>query len=472
MNVHTLPFLVFTALILALYYLLPRRYQHPLLLAASYLFYSTFAWWFAAALALVTAVTYGCGQGIAARGRPRLWLAVGLAVNLAGLVSFKAAAFLHIETTDAVSRFGLPTEINSLRILLPIGLSFYVLQAISYLLDLYRRQLDGPGSWMELALYLSYFPKLTAGPIEKTTDFFPALRATRIVDNTLVSKGVCLVLIGLLRKVVVADTLLLAIPPAVFQSPEEFSSWALLYWLVIFAFGLYNDFCGYTNIVRGVSSLFGIDLTRNFNNPFMFRNIADLWTRWHVSLSTWLRDYIFFPLSRALLKRRPSPRNLLNVSLPLLVTMVASGFWHGSQLNFLVWGVWMGLLMTAERLVALYRPVKPAHQRSRLARVAAFVYFRIVVFAGLIVFVLDLTTAGRYFAALANNTAGAMPDMRIALALLPGLFIDVAQATGRRETVFLDWPLGIRVLLTALALAAVLVFAQSRPGTAFIYQGF
>jgi D-alanyl-lipoteichoic acid acyltransferase DltB (MBOAT superfamily) len=472
MNVHTLSFMGFTAIVLVFYYLIPRRYQNVLLLLASYMFYVTFAWWFAVVLCVLTAITFFAGRGIAARNHPGAWLGIGLTANLSALAVFKVAGFLQVETVEFISRFGLPTQADGLRILLPIGLSFYVLQGIAYVVESYRGQLSPPGSLVDFALYMAYFPKLTAGPIERPAPFLKALRTSRLVDNKLISNGFCLIGIGLVRKVVVADTLILAIPQGVFQNPARFSTWELVYWLMVYAFGLYNDFCGYTNIARGVSALFGIELTRNFNNPFMFKNITDLWTRWHISLSSWLRDYIYYPLSRVMVRRNPSLENPLNIILPVMVTMVASGIWHGSQLNFLAWGALMGIVMSAERLVAVRRPSTPATTKFSLFKVGAFVYFRLVVLCGLVVFLLDLPATVRYFSALVTNTDGIFPDMRIALVLIPGLFIDTAQARSRNETVFLTWPLASRALLFALAMATVFVFAQSRPGRAFIYQGF
>jgi alginate O-acetyltransferase complex protein AlgI len=209
-----------------------------------------------------------------------------------------------------LERLGIPTQAGGLQILVPLGLSFYVLQTISYLVDVYRGQLKAERNWMNFALYLAYFPKIIAGPIERARSFLPKLAPARIVDNSMISRGVSLIFVGMVRKLLIADTLTAFILPDVFEVPAKYTPPELIGWLVIYAFALYNDFAGYTDIVRGISGLFGIELSSNFRVPYFSRNFTEFWSRWHITLSEWLRDYIYFPLSRALGRRNPGRRDL------------------------------------------------------------------------------------------------------------------------------------------------------------------
>ena len=338
MIIHSLEFFGFTAALLVLYYLMPTKKQNYLLLIASYIFFITISWHFALVLMIMTIGNYIFGKKIEAESQIKKWLWIGIGFNLIVLFFFKSANFFVMDILNLLSHLGLRIQTAGLKILLPIGLSFYVLQAISYLVDVYRKQMSACSSPVDFAIYLAYFPKLTAGPIERARNFLPKLEQRRVVDNGLLSRSFTLIIIGLVRKVVISDTLLTAIPAKVFETPLEFSSIELLSWLIAYAFGLYNDFCGYTNIVRGISGFFGIELSRNFINPFFSRNFSEFWNRWHRTLSLWLRDYIYFPISRVLVRRNPRQNNPANIILPPIVTMLASGLWHGMGLNFLAWG--------------------------------------------------------------------------------------------------------------------------------------
>jgi len=184
---------------------------------------------------------------------------------------------------------------------------------------------------VHFALYLAYFPKLLAGPIERARSFLPRLTAAGDVTNDVLARSATLIVIGIGRKLLIADPLFSRIPAEVTVDPLQYPAPRLLVWLVAYAFALYNDFAGYTDIVRGVSGLFGIELSRNFAAPFFSRNFTELWTRWHITLSSWLRDYIYFPLSRALVRRNPNATHFVTLFVPPMVTMLVSGLWHGPE---------------------------------------------------------------------------------------------------------------------------------------------
>lgn len=472
MNIHSLGFFGFTVAVLVLYYLLPRKKQNVLLLVASYMFYITIAWHFALILLIMTVANYFLGTKVEIGSQAKKWLKLGIGFNLLVLFFFKSANFFVPDILNFLSRLGFHVQVEGLKILLPIGLSFYVLQAISYLVDVYRKQMSACSNPVDFALYLAYFPKLTAGPIERARTFLPKLKQQRVVDNELLSKSFTLIIIGLVRKVVIGDTLLMAIPAKVFETPLEFSSIELLLWLMAYAFGVYNDFCGYTNIVRGISGFFGIELSRNFINPFFSRNFSEFWNRWHITLSLWLRDYIYFPISRALVRSNMRKNNPANIILPPLVTMLASGLWHGMGLNFLAWGGVMGVFLIGERLLSLNKPLVFPDQKPVWKQVLGMMTVLILSFVPLILFLTGFSISVQFFQSLFTNVQWILPDSRVFIVIIPSLWIDFLQYRSKNELVFLSKPLFYRSCLLAIAVLAIFLFSQSKMPTPFIYQGF
>jgi len=472
MIIHSLEFFGYTAALLVLYYLMPTKKQNYLLLIASYIFFITISWHFALVLMIMTIGNYIFGKKIEAENQIKKWLWIGIGFNLVVLFFFKSANFFVTDILNLLSHLGLRIQTAGLKILLPIGLSFYVLQAISYLVDVYRKQMSACSSPVDFAIYLAYFPKLTAGPIERARNFLPKLEQRRVVDNELLSRSFTLIIIGLVRKVVISDTLLTAIPAKVFETPLEFSSIELLSWLIAYAFGLYNDFCGYTNIVRGISGFFGIELSRNFNNPFFSRNFSEFWNRWHRTLTLWLRDYIYFPISRVLVRRNPRQNNLANIILPPIVTMLASGLWHGMGLNFLAWGGLMGIFLIGERLLSLGKPIVFPDQKPVWIQVSGMMTVLILLHVSLIVFLADFSILVQFFQSLFTNTQWILPDSRVFIVIIPSLWIDFLQYRSKNELVFLSKPLLSRSCLLAVAVLVIFLFSQSKMPTPFIYQGF
>ena len=473
MIIHSLTFAAFVLITLALYYQLGHRLQNILLLVASYIFYLTFSWHFALTLAITTAFNFGWAFPLRkGRQRRQLFLWLGISFNIIVLLFFKYSDFFVPQIRLLIEQLGWPFQLGLLRIVLPIGMSFYILQAISYLVDVYRDQCQPSDNPAHFALYLAYFPKITAGPIERAKSFLTQIKNRRIVDESRLSESLTLVMIGLVRKVVVADPLLAAIPPGVFENPEAFSPPQLISWMFAYTFALYNDFCGYTNIARGVSGFFGIELTRNFAQPFFARNLTEIWNRWHISLSTWLRDYIYFPVSRAIVRRNPSRTNLLNIILPPLITMLISGFWHGRQAHFVVWGALVGLLLMLERIINLIKPGLPPAKRPVWRQLAGMGTVLVSVFFSLIFFRMDIPVAFQFITGLFNWSPITLPDSRIFLLIIPALWIDWQQYRHNDETVFNNWRLLPRAALLAAALLAIMLSAIPQTPQPFIYQGF
>jgi len=472
MNVQSLEFFGFTAVVLVLYYFLPGKKQNYLLLIASYVFYITLSYYFALILLLMTVANYLLGRKIGKEKPSRKWLFTGIVFNTAVFCFFKSAHFFVPEILAFISRLGLRIQTENLKIILPIGLSFYILQSVSYLIDVYRRQIPACNKPADFALYLAYFPKLTAGPIERAQSFLPKLSKQRVVDNELLSRSFTLIIIGLLRKIVIADTLMQAVPAGLFKNPADFSTMELTAWVVALLVGVYNDFCGYTNIVRGVSGFFGIELSRNFQHPLFSRNFTEFWNRWHITLSLWLRDYVYFPISRALVRRNPNRNNPVNIVLPPILTMMASGLWHGFSPGFLTWGALMGLFLVGERSLSLGRTLVPPGKRPPYRQVLGIIVtVSLAIIAGTFAF-FTIPKALQFLKSLFINTAWVMPNSRVFLMFIPSLVIDIIQYRAKNELIFLTYPLFIRALLLTVALLTVFLFSQTGIPALFVYQGF
>jgi D-alanyl-lipoteichoic acid acyltransferase DltB (MBOAT superfamily) len=457
----SLPFVAFVAAVLAVFYLLPGRLQRPWLLMSSVVFYASYAWQFPAVLLALTLATWAIGMRV--RHDDRLhapWLALGIGLLLATLAFFKAAGFF----LDA--RAG----VHAMSVLLPIGLSFTVLQAISYLIDVARGHLAAERDVVTFALYLAYFPKLLSGPIERARTFLPQLRRARVLDDERLARSTMLIAVGLVRKVVIADSLFAMIPARPFTDPAQAAGH--VEWLVLYTFALYNDFAGYTNLAQGISGLFGIDLAPNFAQPFFARSFTEFWNRWHMSLLFWLRDYIYFPLSRALLRRHPGRDHALNLVVPSLAAMLACGLWHGPRWGFLLWGGLHGTYLVGERLAGLWRPPVPVSQRPAWQQVVGAIRVFTLATLAFIPFRMDLPIAGSFAAALLTARAWRVPNHRALVLIALALAIDVVQARADDELVFLRWPRLVRVGLLAAVLGASIVILASDTSPAFVYAGF
>jgi len=474
MTITSFSFAAYVLLVLALYYALPRRPQNILLLVASYAFYLTWSWWYALVLAILTLANFALTGRIRAGGTPRralLWAGVG--INLAALAVFKYEDFFVPDLLARLDTWGVESGAGGLDILLPVGMSFYIVAVISYLVDVYRKQVAPATDLVDFALYMAYFPKLLSGPIERARDFLPRLAAPRVVDNDQLARSFTLIVLGAVRKLVLADTLTLMLPRGVFANPDQFGAPQLIGYLLIYALALYNDFAGYTNIVRGVSGLFGIELAANFATPYFSRNLTEFWNRWHITLSHWLRDYIYFPTSRALLRRNPSRTNVPNLLLPPMLTMLASGLWHGPGWSMLLWGALHGVYLVGERLLALWRPAGPPQHQPRWRQTLAMLFVvTLVVLAWVPFRAPDVPRALDYWQGMLDFSDLRRPTVRVFVVILPALWLDWVQYRRGDELVFLRWPRLAQAALLALAILALFLTSQVDTGAPFVYQGF
>jgi D-alanyl-lipoteichoic acid acyltransferase DltB (MBOAT superfamily) len=473
MAILSLEFLILVLVTLVVYYLLaylraPRILQNLVLLAVSYYFYWDWFQWYPLLLLALTAIDFGLGHWLykSTRGkRAIVWL--GVFINIGAMAWFLIGG-KYLQGTLEI------TAANALDILpllvLPIGMSYYALNGISYLIDINLRLAKPSTNFVDFALYLAWFPKLLNGPLERARKFLPQLAETRTVDTESVARNLTLILIGLFRMAILGGALTLLLPAVALDNPSAYGTLTLLWALLTSMFYLYNQFAGYSDIVRGVSGLFGIELTRNFNTPFFAKDFSDFWTRWHISLSQWLRDYIYMPVSRAFLRKNPSRTNIPNLIVPPLATMLASGLWHGADWNHLVWGALMGLFIILENVRMLFRPVKAQAAIPLWRRITSKVWLVALMSAATVPFILDLTQTRVFFRQIVKNWDGVMFDWRALPILALSLLMDWFQNRTNDELVFRKWPLWLQtILLAAIPLAVIIIDQLQSAPPVFVY---
>lgn len=346
MTFNSYIFWAFFAVVLALLRVLPHRAQNVLLVIASYVFYGAWDWRFLGLIFLSTVVDYFVGLRVAGgetKALQKRWVAVSMVVNLGILGFFKYFDFFIENAGAGLAAIGLDFAIPSLGIILPVGISFYTFQTMSYTVDIYRGETKATHNFIDFALFVSYFPQLVAGPIERSSRLLPQLQNPRRVDGDDFVQGLYLIVSGLFMKIVVADNMA-TIVNAVYGTPTgELSGATYLVATWCFAVQIYGDFYGYSAIARGVSRWMGVSLMVNFRMPYLATNPSDFWQRWHISLSSWLRDYLYIPLGGNRRGKWLTYRNLM-------LTMLLGGLWHGAGWTFLIWGAWHGLLLCLYRL--------------------------------------------------------------------------------------------------------------------------
>jgi len=371
---NSFQFWAFFGLVFLVYRALPHRAQNRLLLVASYVFYGSWDWRFLGLIVISTLVDFRVGRllgkdGTSEARRKRLVI-LSVATNLGILGVFKYLGFFVDSFALLTQQMGLQANLPSLSIILPVGISFYTFQTMSYTLDIYRGELEPAEDLLDFALYVSFFPQLVAGPIERAKRLMPQVTLPRTVSRADVSEGLYFIIYGLFKKVVIADNMALIANNIFARDPASLSALEALLGVYAFAFQIYGDFHGYSLIAQGTARLMGFRLMDNFSHPYFAANPQDFWRRWHISLSTWLRDYLYIPLGGSRLGSFNTYRNLMT-------TMVLGGLWHGAAWTFVVWGTVHGGWLGIHRWLTtrLPRPTEGAVV-GRLVRV--FVTFQIV----------------------------------------------------------------------------------------------
>lgn len=385
-------FLIFALVVYGLYYRLPLSGQNWMLLVASYVFYGAWDVRFLALLAGSTLIDYYVALRLVEQPDPvirKRWLMVSLVGNLGTLAFFKYFGFFVESATTALQAMGLPVERLRLNIVLPVGISFYTFQTLSYAIDVYRGHLTPTRSLRDFALFVSYFPQLVAGPIERATKLLPQIIQARTVSMTQVHRGVWLISWGLFKKVVIADNLAMIVDRT-FAAGSGASGAEYLIAIYAFAYQIYCDFSGYSDMARGLAALMGIDLMINFDRPYLATDPRDFWRRWHISLSTWLRDYLYIPLGGNRLGAR-------RTAWALFATMVLGGLWHGAAWTFIAWGAFHGALLVGHRFLIQRSSAPVPHSRVRLWA-SRIVMFHLVAFGWLLFRAESLSQVGEVLA--------------------------------------------------------------------------
>lgn len=337
---NSLDYALFLPTVFLLYWFVFKsnlKIQNLFLLLASYFFYACWNWKFLALIILSTLINYYLGKWISANPQnSKFFLRVGIILNLVILGFFKYYNFFIENFIEMFRIFGTELNITPLKIILPIGISFYTFQGISYLTDVYRKNFKPSDNLLSFSIFITFFPQLVAGPIERASDLLPQINNKRIFNYNQAVVGIKLIALGLFEKIVIADNCAVIVN-SIYDNYASESGSTLFFGAVLFSFQIYGDFCGYSHIAIGSANLLGFNLTKNFNYPYLAQNIADFWRRWHISFSYWLRDYIYFPLGGS---KQGEYRKIKNLTIVFLI----SGIWHGADWTFVIYGAIHALL--------------------------------------------------------------------------------------------------------------------------------
>jgi D-alanyl-lipoteichoic acid acyltransferase DltB (MBOAT superfamily) len=476
---NTFHFAYFFAILFPLYWVLPHRLQNCLLLAASYYFYSCWNPYedkvsrFLGLLVLSTVMDYACGLAVDriedARKR-KLFVALSMALNLGMLGYFKYYNFFAESLHAALARAGVHVSLMFLQnVVLPIGISFYTFQSMSYVIDVYRRDIKPTRNLIEFATFVSFFPHLVAGPIMRPTTLLPQVARPRKFNLEQIYQGSYLVFWGLTKKVVIADNLAKHIVEPLFNQWQTIDGGLAVLAIYAFAFQIYCDFSGYTDAARGIAKCLGFELALNFNLPYFATSPQDFWSRWHISLSTWLRDYLYIPLGGNRGSQAKVYRNLM-------LTMIIGGLWHGAAWTFVLWGAYHGLLLVGHRLARPWldrvRPADPIDRGCwKLVRVVAT--FHMICLGWLLFRAQSLAQVGGMLRAIVERPAipAASYLLPLSVLVLPLLLYQAVQYLSKDLDVIFRTPWYVRsVFYTACFYAFVL--GGEFGGSQFIYFQF
>jgi D-alanyl-lipoteichoic acid acyltransferase DltB (MBOAT superfamily) len=467
---NSFEFWIFFGIVAGIYRFLGHKAQNRFLLVASYVFYGSWDWRFLSLIVLSTVVDYLAALQIAgseSERRRRVAVTVSMAVNLGLLGTFKYLGFFVESAADLLTLLGFSANLPSLRIILPVGISFYTFQTMSYTIDVYRRELQPTRDFLDFALYVSFFPQLVAGPVERGKRLLPQVVTPREVSGRDFSVGLYCILLGLFKKVVVADNMAIvanyvfAADPATLTAPE------VLLGVAAFAFQIYGDFSGYSLIAQGTGAWLGFSLMDNFRHPYFATSPQDFWRRWHISLSTWLRDYLYIPLGGSRVGTLATYRNLM-------ATMVLGGLWHGAAWTFVVWGTIHGAWLAAHRWLSGRWPRRgPLGAFATGVRMAAT--FLIVCVTWLFFRALSVSQAATFMASLfgswaITDLAGAAWPL-VAVYVVPLLLYEAWVERAGDLFAILDRHWLARALLYTVIVLALFWFPAPTPSE-FIYFQF
>jgi D-alanyl-lipoteichoic acid acyltransferase DltB (MBOAT superfamily) len=446
-----------------------------MLLTASYFFYASWDWRFLFLILFSTILDYFCGLKIYAENqlsRKRLFLILSISGNLLILGFFKYFNFFTANFQFLLRHFGIEVDPIFLDIVLPVGISFYTFQTMSYTIDIYRNELSPTSHYIDFALFVAFFPQLVAGPIERAKNLLPQISRPRKVNLEKINEGIYLIVWGLFQKIFVADNLARIVDPVFLSSPPYIGVNVLIA-IYAFAFQIYCDFAGYSNIARGISKCMGFEIMINFKLPYFSTNPQEFWRRWHISLSTWLRDYIYIPLGG-------SKFGILTAFKSLYITMLLGGLWHGASWVFIIWGGYHALLLSVHRfLLHLSRHVKfqltvPSHTFWYIVKTVLF--FHLACFGWLIFRSSSLSQTQEMFHALFFNfniedfSTIRSTIYQIAFFTLPLIVFEFIQFYRKNLLIIFEAPQFIKTAAYGAMVYFMLLYAS--PGYKFIYFQF
>ncbi len=476
MAFNSFEFLVFFAVVFTLYWAAPwRRLKIILLLAASYWFYMSWNAKLAAVVAGSSLIDYFLARALErseSDGRRKAFLVTSIVMNLGLLVYFKYTKFFLSSFVDLLQRTGFHAHMPELSIILPIGISFYTFEALSYMIDLYMRRIQAEKNPIHFLLFISFFPRMIAGPIIRARNFLPQVPRDMRFDGARFDLGLQYVLMGLFKKIAIADRMACLADP-VYSAPSNYSTGAV--WIAVIAYSLeiYSDFSGYSDIAIGTAHMLGFKLPQNFDMPYLSRNISEFWRRWHISLSTWLRDYVFISLGGS---RGTAAMTVFT----LMTTMALCGLWHGANWTFVAWGVLQGVMMLIHRVFRFFCKTRPAWQAALETAWGAAARVLITFLAATLAWVIfraqNFPTAGAVLHALFFPQKGVMVrspvgPWSLVVALTIVVLAHAAAEAGLWKKFSAAWSPPLRG--TAYAVAAVAIFLMAtNTAKPFIYFQF
>lgn len=475
---NSLSFALFLPIVFILYWFVGQRrllLQNVLLLVASYYFYACWNFQFLFLLIFSTLLDYYSGLKIESSTSTqarKFWFWLSIGINLGFLGVFKYFNFFVDSIQDVVSVFGQSIHLWTLKVILPVGISFYTFHGLSYVIDIYKKRIPAEKNFIHYAVFVCYFPLLVAGPIERATHLLPQIKQKRTFHYAQAVDGLRQILWGLFKKIVIADTCA-TYANQIFSEAATSSGSTLVLGAFFFAFQIYGDFSGYSDIALGTSRLFGMELLQNFKFPYFSRNIAEFWRRWHISLSSWFKDYLYIPLGGS---QGGKVRQIRNTFLIFLV----SGFWHGANWTFMVWGLLHALYIMPSVFFNTHRnnlEIVAIHQRfpSFKEFVAMVITFSLTTFAWIFFRAHSLTDAFIYIRGIFSKSLFTMPTVRPTYVLvLLVIFISI-EWIGRRNsyaiaTLGQQQSVGIRWTFYLLLIVALFIFGSQ--AQTFIYFQF
>lgn len=475
---NSIDFALFLPIVFLLYWFVTNKQlklQNLIVVISSYVFYGWWDWRFLSLIAFSTILDYTIGLLLGKTTndtKRKILLWTSISVNLGFLGFFKYYNFFLDNFITAFSFFGTEISTRSLNIILPVGISFYTFQTLSYCIDIYRKKLEPTKDFVAFAAFVSFFPQLVAGPIERATNLLPQFFTKRLFNYHKAVDGLRQILWGLFKKMVIADNCAVFVN-TIFDNHQDYSGSTLILGAVFFAFQIYGDFSGYSDIAIGTARLFGFNLKQNFAFPYFSRDIAEFWRRWHISLSTWFRDYLYIPLGGSRGSKSKVIRNVF-------IIFIVSGFWHGANWTFIIWGalnaIYFLLLLLTHKNRHHIEVVAFDKKWPSIKSIASILAtFTLTTFAWIFFRAETMTHAFQYIKGICSTSLFTIPEVRptnvIALLIL---FIGI-EWFGRRqqyalETLGLNWKRPIRLVFYYSLL--LIIFWFSRNEQTFIYFQF